>query len=100
LLVLEAAEADRAGPKPEAGADPLHRLEGRELLLVHQVDPVPPVGNGVEAVGLPDAEVLGSLLDAHGGKPCNIGRQSDAQRAPTLASSGGAAEPVALPGVR
>src|SRR5262249_47922197 len=100
LLVLQAAEADGAGAQPVPAPDALHGLEGGQLLLVHQVDPVPAVRDRVEAVGLPDAEVLGSLLDAHGGKACNIGRRSDAQRLPTLSNPARPAQPAAVPGVR
>src|SRR5690606_39180059 len=65
LLVLEAAEAHRLGGDAEAPTDPLHRLEGRELLLVHQIDAPRPLGVPIDAVGLADDEVLGALLDFH-----------------------------------
>ena len=66
LLVLQAAVADVGAGHLEARADPLHRLEGGELLLVHQVDAPGTLGVVVEPPGLGDDEVFGALLEPHG----------------------------------
>jgi hypothetical protein len=69
LLVLEAAVAHRRLRDLEPGADAVHRLEGGELLLVHEVDEVPALRVLVEAPGLRDLEVLRPLLEPHDALP-------------------------------
>ena len=65
LLVLEAAVGDLGRLDLGPGRDALHRLEGGELLLVHQVDEPGAAAVLVEAPRLGDGEVLWTLLELH-----------------------------------
>ena len=65
LLVLEPADRQVATADRELLADPLQRLQGGHLLLVHPVDPHRPLRLGLEPVALADHEVFRTLLDLH-----------------------------------
>jgi hypothetical protein len=59
------ADGEVPAADAELLADALQRGEGRDLLLVHAVDPDFAFGIVVEAVSLAHDEVFGPLLDLH-----------------------------------
>jgi hypothetical protein len=65
LLVLETADGEVAAADAELLADPLERLQRRNLLLVHPVDEDRTLRVLLVAEALAHDEVLGTLLDLH-----------------------------------
>ena len=65
LFVLEPADGQVAPPHREFLGEPLQRLQRRNLLLVHPVDPDRTLGVVLEPVPLAHDEVFGPLLDLH-----------------------------------
>ena len=65
LLVLQSAVRDGTGLEPEGVPDAVHRVEGGQLLLVHQVDAEASVFDRVEPEGFAHRKVFRPLLDLH-----------------------------------